>query len=78
MDTVTYPDDRVRAAATAWIRQRIDVSVSAEVARAFGVAAVPAALAVDGEGRILARREGFLEPAAFVSWLADARAEFVR
>ena len=73
MDTVTYPAPEVREALASWFEHRVDVSVSADVARVCRVPAVPVALAVDGDGRILGRREGFVEPQGFVEWLATTR-----
>ncbi len=73
MDAVTYPDPRVRSELGRWLAQRIDVSVAAEVARAFGVPAVPTAVAADGEGRILGRAQGFVEPSGFLRWLEERR-----
>ena len=73
MDAVTHPDPAVRATLAPWIVRRIDVSASAETARTFRVPAVPTALALDGEGRVLARLQGFVETDAFVAWLKDAR-----
>lgn len=74
MDAVTHPHRTVRAALAGWLEQRIDVSSEAEVARLLEVRAVPACLALDGEGRVLGRRQGFVEPADFVEWLESTRA----
>jgi thioredoxin-like negative regulator of GroEL len=73
MDAVTHPHPAVRAALGSWLEQRIDVSAEAELARVFGVHGVPALLALDGDGRILGRREGFVEPADLVQWLESVR-----
>ena len=78
MDAVTHPDPAVRATLEAWIERRIDVSASAEAARACRVPAVPAAIALDWEGRILGRCEGFVEPKAFAAWLRDKRERCAR
>lgn len=74
MDAVTHPHPRVRATLASWLEQRVDVSAEAGVARALGVHAVPTLLVLDGEGRILGRQEGFMEPLALVEWLEAARA----
>ena len=73
MDAVTHPDPAVRETLEAWIERRIDVSASANAARVCRVPAVPAAIALDWEGRILGRRQGFVEPKAFAAWLREAR-----
>ena len=75
MDAVTYPDPVVRSELGRWIEQRVDVSRSAEVARVFGVPAVPTAVAVAADGRILARLGGFVEPEAFARWLKTTERE---
>lgn len=69
MDAVTHPDPRVRQALESWIEQRVDVSHAADLARAFGISAVPVAVAVDGHGRIHGRQEGFVAPEAYADWL---------
>jgi thioredoxin-like negative regulator of GroEL len=74
MDAVTHPHPAVRSALSSWLEQRIDVSAEAEVARSLGVHAVPTLVALGDDGRILGRREGFVEPAALVEWLEAARA----
>jgi len=78
MDAVTHPDPAVRATLASWIERRIDVSTAAEVARALHVPAVPAALVLDGHGRVLGRRQGFVEPEAFVAWLQETRRQGAR
>jgi len=74
MDAVTHPHPAVRAALGGWLEQRIDVSAEAELAGVFGIHGVPALLALDGDGRVLGRREGFVEPADLVRWLETMRA----
>lgn len=71
MDAVTHPDPRVRRALESWIERRVDVGLSAEVARAFAVSAVPTALVVDGHGRLLGRQTGFVEAQVFADWLTS-------
>jgi hypothetical protein len=74
MDAVTYPHPSVRAELERWIAQKIDASEAPALARLCGVAAVPIALALAGDGRILDHREGFVEPAEFANWLQRTRA----
>ena len=74
MDAVTHPHPAVRAALSSWLEQRVDVNAEVEVARALGVHAVPTLVVLDGDGRILGRRAGFVEPAAMVAWLEATRA----
>ena len=71
---MTYPHSAVRAELERWIHSRIDVAERADLARAFDVPAVPLCLALDGKGRILGRRSGFVEPAELADWLREARA----
>jgi thioredoxin-related protein len=78
MDAVTHPHPAVRAALGSWLEQRIDVSAEPELARVFGVHGVPALLALDGDGRILGRRTGFVEPRDLVDWLEATRAGAAR
>jgi len=74
MDAVTHPHPAVRVALASWLEQRVDVSVEAEVARTLGVHAVPTLVVLEGDGRILGRRAGFVAPEALVAWLEAARA----
>ena len=74
MDTVTYPDAAVtRELATSWVELRCDVAVANDVARRFGVHAIPTAVALRSDGEILGRIEGFVPPAAFVARAAQLR-----
>lgn len=75
MDAVTYPDPAVRTELEGWLVQRVDVSEAADLARSFGVPAVPTAVAVDGDGRILGRSQGFVEPDVFARWLGKTRGD---
>ncbi len=65
MDAVTYPDPEVKKELLNWLEARVDVSLQKGVAELFSVAAIPVALAVTAEGRIVGRLTGFLEPESF-------------
>lgn len=78
MDAVTHPHPDVQRALASWLEHRVDVSTTAEVARTLGVHAVPTLMALDGDGRILGRRAGFVEPLALVEWLEATRAGATR
>jgi len=71
MDTVTYPDPDVRAELDHWTVQSLDVTEDAALASDLGVRAIPTALAVHPDGRILARKRGFAPPDDFTRWLQD-------
>lgn len=75
MGTVTYPDPEVVAELEEWLRRSVDVDEEGDLARAFGIQSIPAAVAIDGQGRVLARLQGFLSPGEFASKLAEARGE---
>ena len=72
MDAVTYPHPDVREELAGWLERRADVAVEPELAAVFGVAAIPTAVLLDGEGRVLDRVVGFVEPADFLSRLSAA------
>ena len=74
MDAVTYPHAEVTAELKDWVFARVDVSQQREVAAAFGVPAVPVAVAVDPGGTILGRVPSFVEPEAFADWLRSFEA----
>lgn len=73
MDTVTYPHSGVRAELAGWLERRADVTEEPELAALFEVAAIPTAVLLDGEGRVLDRVIGFLQPADFLARLSNAR-----
>ena len=74
MDAVTYPDETVVEELTGhWLTTKIDVSKRKDVATSFGVAAIPVAVALTGEGEILGRILGFVEPKRFGEELAQLR-----
>jgi hypothetical protein len=73
MDAVTYPDPRVKAELARWLQRRVDVAVEPKLAASFGVAAIPTAVVVDGEGRIRDRIVGFVEAGAFLERLVRSR-----
>ena len=73
MDAVTYPDPVVKKELLNWLEARVDVSLQKGVAELFSVAAIPVALAVTAEGRIVGRVIGFLEPERFKKKIATLR-----
>ena len=74
MDAVTYPDSQVVAELDEhWLEARIDVSEEKGIADLFGVAAIPTAIAAIGDGRVLGRIVGFVEPTVFHEELARLR-----
>ena len=75
MDAVTYPFHDVRVELSHWIHQRVDVVADSEIAAAFGVSAIPLAVLIDGEGRILDRIVGFVEPEEFLERISSVRIE---
>lgn len=78
MDTVTYPAAGVKEELEQWMLGKVDVSVHPDVARQFEVPAIPEAVAVDGNGRILGRIPDFVEPAAFMARLRQLRTRATR
>jgi thioredoxin-related protein len=75
MDTVTYPDPKVRAELTRWLEHRVDVTEDRELATLFEIAAIPTAVLVDAEGRVLDRVVGFVKPGDFLKRLEAARGQ---
>ena len=73
MDAVTYPDPGVKAELSHWLERRVDVSKERDLAAAFQVAAVPTAVLLDPDGRVLDRVIGFVQPGDFLERLSSAR-----
>ncbi len=73
MDTVTYPDARVKEELRQWVLLRVDVAEHPEVAELMGVAGIPAAVAVTAGGEELGRIEDYSEPGAFRTRLTGLR-----
>ena len=74
MDTVTYPATKVRDELARWVFSKVDITEQKEMAAAFQVKAVPIAIAVSGDGRMLKRIPNFVEPDPFEAALREARA----
>lgn len=54
--------------------QKVDISqVPREVPQLFGVEAIPVVVALDGNGRVLGRLAGFIEPGEFRAKLSRLR-----
>ena len=73
MDAVTYPHEDVKAELSSWLERRVDITEERELAEAFEVAAIPTAVLLDTDGRILDRVVGFVEPDDFRKRLSGAR-----
>ena len=73
MDAVTYPHPDVRRELSGWLQRRADVTEEPDLAAAFEIAAIPTAVLLDDEGRILDRVIGFVQPEDFLARLAEAR-----
>ncbi|MCC6463738.1 MAG: hypothetical protein IT463_00195 [Planctomycetes bacterium] len=74
MERVTYPSVEVQAALKArYLRRTVDIGTDPDTARLFGVAVVPMALVLDGNGKVLDSREGSSAPAEFAAWLRARR-----
>ena len=73
MDAVTYPHADVRRELSTWLERRSDVVAEPEIASAFDVSAIPTAVLLDGEGRVLDRVVGFIQPEDFVARLSEAK-----
>ncbi len=73
MDAVTYPNPEVKKELESWLEVHVDVSLQTDVAELFDVSAIPLALAVTGEGKILGRLLGFMEPEPFKKEITSFR-----
>ena len=73
MDAVTYPNPDVVRELENWLEIHVDVTLQKDVAELFDVAAIPLALAATGEGNIVGRLRGFVEPGLFVREIASWR-----
>ena len=73
MDTVTYPDTDVQAELEHWVFRKVDITAERALAEAFRVTAIPIAIAVDADGRIVQRIPNFVQPGPFAEALRAAR-----
>ena len=71
MSRTTWADARVNDATGAFVAVKIDVDRQPGVARQFSVSAIPRIIVLDRAGNVLASKEGLVEPAELVQWLAD-------
>ena len=72
MDAVTYPHPDVKEELSGWLQRRVDVSDETELATAFEVAAIPTAILLSPDGRVLDRVVGFVPPDEFLAQLSSA------
>ena len=73
MDAVTYPAGEVQAELKNWTMIRVNIADQREVAEQFGVEAIPDAIAVMPDGRMVDSILGFVEPAEFETRLKNIR-----
>ena len=73
MDTVTYPDDKVRAELSHWVVLRVDITARRRVAGLLDVRVVPVAVALTADGDELGRIPNFVKPDEFQKQLARLR-----
>ena len=76
MDAVTYPHEVVKKELDEhWVTTHYDVSEAKPVATLFGVSAIPVAVGVTADGKVLGRVLGFVEPESFEKELETLRAK---
>ena len=74
MEKVTFADPEVCAdLEQGFVPVYIDVGKDEETAIQFDVVGIPATHVLAPDGRLLSQQVGFLEPAAFLLWIRDAR-----
>ncbi len=73
MDAETYPHESVRAELAKWVFDRVDVEGERGVAELLQVSAVPVAVALTPDGRVLRRFEGHFQARKFADLLAEVR-----
>ena len=73
MDAVTYPHPDVQAELSGWLKRRADVTEEPQLAATFEVVAIPTAVLLAGDGRILDRVVGFVEPGHLLERLERAK-----
>ena len=73
MDTVTYPDSKVREELANWTFVRVDISKQRETANLFDVSAIPMAISATSEGDLVVKVVGFLDPERFSERLKGLR-----
>jgi len=73
MDAETYPHEAVKAELARWEFDRVDIEGERVAAEALRVSAVPIAVALAPDGRVLGRIEGFVEAAKFAARLSEIR-----
>ena len=72
MDRAVLPSKAVRAALVDYVPIRLDVDVERELANRFDVLATPTFAVIDGQGRLVARTEGYQPTDEFVRFLHRA------
>jgi len=73
MDRETYSDSAVAAELTNWISARIDVDRNVEVAKRFGIDAIPTTVLLQSDGKEIARESGYVGPKDFLTFAKKGR-----
>ena len=75
LKTTTWADPKVEEALRAYVPTRVDVMVDTPTALKYGAEFLPKYVVLDGEGNIVRSMDGYLDPEAFLAWLAGAPRE---
>jgi thiol:disulfide interchange protein len=75
MKKETWADARVQAALAEWVVVKIDVDSDDQIAREFGVSAIPRVQMIDAKGEAGAARIGFTSADELLRWLRTAKSE---
>jgi thiol:disulfide interchange protein len=71
----TWADARVQAALAQWVVVKIEVDSDDQIAREFGVSAIPRLQMIDAKGEPGAARIGFTSADELLRWLRTAKSE---
>jgi thiol-disulfide isomerase/thioredoxin len=77
LESETLKDPLVLAMASKFAWVHADVDEQPELASRFGARALPHAVIVDGDGRVLAEAKGFSDPKGYVAFLVRGEAAYV-
>jgi thiol-disulfide isomerase/thioredoxin len=77
LEETTLRDATIVALADRFAWVHVDVDAEPELAQRFGARALPHAVAIDGDGRVLAELRGYADAGRYAAFLASAEAAFI-
>jgi thiol:disulfide interchange protein len=73
MEQTTYTDEKVQSQLKKYVLVKIDADQDRETAKKFGTQYLPTLLVLNHKGQVVTSQAGYMDPDAFLAFLADAK-----